>query len=78
MKSRRGPSLKRKVRFTGYASESQWVNEFKSLQEDMQKNGDGESAGKGLIYFSGYNSPMEIFNRRNEIWISMTKAANAI
>lgn len=46
-------------------------NRFKPVYNELRKELDtaGHSYKTGRFFTAGYNSPYEIFNRHNEVWI---------
>ncbi len=44
-----------------------WRREHAFMEEMAEEQ--GLNIQKNLIYINGYNSPFELFNRRNELWL---------
>ena len=53
-------------RVGGYMSDSKWQDEATSLEALIRSN--GLDVDTEEFYVNGYNSPMQFWNRRNEVW----------
>jgi len=56
-------------KFGGRAYEGDWRHEASLLREELVKNGITDF-NMEQFHFAAYNSPMDIFNRRNEVWFT--------
>ncbi|XP_072032825.1 heme-binding protein 1-like [Amphiura filiformis] len=52
--------------FTGFAGEPEIVEELKKLRDAL---GSDHPYVEEFYYFCGYDSPMKLINRRNEVWL---------
>lgn len=53
-------------RFGGYAdSTSEWLAEVEKLKQDLR----GKNFRNDTMFWNAYNSPIEFWNRRNEVWL---------
>jgi len=56
-------------KFGGRASEGDWRHEASLLREELSLNGI-EDFSFEEFHFAAYNSPMDFFHRRNEVWFT--------
>lgn len=61
-------------RFSGRPKETEWVREFKQLCLDLEEAGI-KDVDVSTFYAVGYDSPIKLFNRRNEVWVKASVAA---
>ncbi|XP_043203156.1 heme-binding protein 1-like [Amphibalanus amphitrite] len=54
-------------RVGGYMSEDDWQDLAKKLKDDATANGE-TGVDYSKFYRAGYDSPMKLWNRRNEVW----------
>lgn len=61
--------------FGGYAiNQDTWVSQKKALEEDLI----GKPYHDHEYFTVGYNSPMHLFNRRNEVWIQCMEPGHPV
>lgn len=53
-------------RLGGYMGDEDWNNELTAMNEMLSSQ--GLSSDPSQYYVNGYNSPMQFWNRRNELW----------
>ena len=50
----------------GYMNNDEWFDEAKALDDMIARK--GLQINNEYFYSNGYNSPMQFWNRRNEVW----------
>ena len=55
--------------YGGWSNREKIGNNYQILAAALKRDGLGDDFSTDGIYSAGYDDPMEIFNRRNEIWL---------
>ena len=53
--------------FSGFAGEKEFIEELEKLRKALAR--DQIEYVEGFFYYCGYDSPMKLVNRRNEVWL---------
>ncbi|XP_078385067.1 uncharacterized protein LOC144667511 [Oculina patagonica] len=63
--------------YGGYSNMEKVEQHYNALVKALNRDGLGDDFSTDVIYTAGYNDPMEVFNRHNEIWLVSKKQSPA-
>ena len=55
--------------YGGWSSKWKVERNYKALVAALERDGFGDDFRTDVIYSAGYNDPMKMFNRHNEVWL---------